>query len=399
MQIVDTDVHPLPRTIDELRECLPESWRRKNFPPEIFDSYYAGNAYPAPADYSDRRAAAMRGDAWPADGGPAGSDPALLDKQLFGDAKVDIAILQPIMVRPMPNPQHEAALAAATNEWMAKTWLGAYNKHGRFRGSLRVCSSDVDLAVREIERWAGHPYFVQVMLTPNSRVRLGEPSQHAIYAAATRHGLAVSTHNNRASGPLQMMPVGFFSYYLEYHTCYATLNWTHLASFVFEGVFEKFPDLKLVIVEAGFSWMVPFVWRMDKYWREFRSELPHVPRPPSEYVKNSVYMTSQPLEEPADEGHLVQLIEWLGAEKRLMFSTDYPHWDYDDPSWVVRRLPKRRAIRLWRSMRSSSTISRQACLTGLALPGQRYRRGSRRRAAGRLMASSTTVHMASASST
>jgi hypothetical protein len=105
-------------------------------------------------------------------------------------------------------------------------------------------------------------------------------------------------------------------------------------------VFEKFPTLKLVLVEGGFSWLVPMVWRMERYWREFRSDLPNVKRSPADYVREHVWSTTQPIEEPPNPAWLGRLIDWIAAGDRLMFSTDYPHWDFDDPHWVLPRLPK-----------------------------------------------------------
>jgi hypothetical protein len=69
---------------------------------------------------------------------------------------------------------------------------------------------------------------------------------------------------------------------------------------------------------------------MDKHWERLRVETPHVKRPPSEYVREHVWFTTQPIEEPDNPQHLAEVIDWLGWD-RLMFSTDYPHWDFDDP--------------------------------------------------------------------
>lgn len=330
--IVDSDVHTTLRPGEDLRDYLPEDWKRRNPPPQIF-TLRVGNVYTTPGSIT-------RTDATPEDGGAAGSDPDLLNRQLIREAGVDMAIMVPLAGHPMPNPVDEAAVCAAVNSWQAQTWLGAYNSEGRFRGSIRVCSTDPELAVQEIERWGGDPRFVQVMVTPNSMVPLGHPSLHPVYAAATRHGLTLATHITRASGTRLLTPVGNPSYYLEYHPIYSALYWTHVVSLVLEGVFEKFPEMRLVLVEGGFSWLAPIVWRMERHWREFRSHLPQVKRSPAEYVHDHIWCTTQPIEEPPQTEWLGRLIETLGAEDRLLFSTDYPHWDFDDPKWVLGRLPK-----------------------------------------------------------
>ena len=70
-------------------------------------------------------------------------------------------------------------------------------------------------------------------------------------------------------------------------------------------------------------------------WERMRAETPHLERPPSEYVRQHIWFTTQPIEEPEDPQHLGDIMEWIGWDK-LMFSTDYPHWDFDDPRQVFK---------------------------------------------------------------
>jgi len=77
------------------------------------------------------------------------------------------------------------------------------------------------------------------------------------------------------------------------------------------------------------------MWRMDQHFDRFRSEVPHLKRRPSEYVKEHFWFTTQPIDEPDEARHLRSLIEWVGVD-RLLFSSDYPHWDFDDPRFAFR---------------------------------------------------------------
>jgi predicted TIM-barrel fold metal-dependent hydrolase len=70
-----------------------------------------------------------------------------------------------------------------------------------------------------------------------------------------------------------------------------------------------------------------------------RSEVPWLKRPPSAYVIDHVRLTTQPLDEPESRQHLAQLLEMFPADRMLMFSTDYPHWDFDNPTVITDRLP------------------------------------------------------------
>jgi predicted TIM-barrel fold metal-dependent hydrolase len=88
-------------------------------------------------------------------------------------------------------------------------------------------------------------------------------------------------------------------------------------------------------VEGGFAWAPSLGWRMDRQWERMRSEVPDVKRPPSEYIREHIWYTTQPVEEPVRPDQLRDIIGWLGWD-RLMFSTDYPHWDFDDPRYAFK---------------------------------------------------------------
>ena len=64
---------------------------------------------------------------------------------------------------------------------------------------------------------------------------------------------------------------------MEEHYAATTGMQNTLTSLVFEGVFERFPKLKIVLVEGGFAWAPALCWRMDKHWERLRVETPHVP--------------------------------------------------------------------------------------------------------------------------
>jgi predicted TIM-barrel fold metal-dependent hydrolase len=71
-----------------------------------------------------------------------------------------------------------------------------------------------------------------------------------------------------------------------------------------------------------------------------RSEIPWVRKPPSEYLRDHVRLATQPLERPDDERHFLALMEMVDAEHLLMFSSDYPHWDFDSPTRAFPTLPE-----------------------------------------------------------
>ena len=112
-----------------------------------------------------------------------------------------------------------------------------------------------------------------------------------------------------------------------------------VTSLVIEGVFEHIPNLRVALVEGGFAWLPSLSWRLDKHYKRLREEVPHLKRLPSEYIRSNIWVTTQPIEEPERPEDLLATCEWIGWD-RIMFSTDYPHWDFDDPTRALRvRLP------------------------------------------------------------
>jgi hypothetical protein len=103
-----------------------------------------------------------------------------------------------------------------------------------------------------------------------------------------------------------------------------------LTSMVLGGVFARLPGLRYVLIEGGFGWAPALGWRLDKAWKRLKVEVPELTKAPSEYIREQVWFTTQPMEEPEVKAHVQDLIGWIGWD-RLLFATDYPHWDFDDP--------------------------------------------------------------------
>jgi predicted TIM-barrel fold metal-dependent hydrolase len=92
-----------------------------------------------------------------------------------------------------------------------------------------------------------------------------------------------------------------------------------------------------VLIECGVAWLPAILWRLDADYRALRKETPWLRRLPSEYARDHVRLTTQPLEQPRDPRALWPALEDIGASDMLMFASDYPHWDFDDP--VTLRIP------------------------------------------------------------
>jgi predicted TIM-barrel fold metal-dependent hydrolase len=113
----------------------------------------------------------------------------------------------------------------------------------------------------------------------------------------------------------------------------------HVMSFVTEGVFARFPTLKIVLYEGGIFWLPHVMWRFDKNWKAQRSETPWVTEPPSHYIRRHVYSSSYPLELSRDATSLQQVLSMIEADRTLLFGSAFPDWDDGDPFEMVRECP------------------------------------------------------------
>jgi predicted TIM-barrel fold metal-dependent hydrolase len=333
VRVVDSDIHPTARP-GALLEHFPEPFKSKYLLSHpIGDTIF----YDAP-DYANARA--MRVDAFPEDGTFPGSDPELAYRQAIMEAGSDIGILEP-STKVFSNPAASQAAAIAVNGWLDEVWLsGPGNWHQRWRGSICAAIEDPAGAVREIERWAGHPFMSQILIKAEPRPAWGDPQYYPIWETATKHDIPVSCHLSRGSYEnLPIPPVGLPSYNHDFMVSYSLTAANQVMSLIFDGVFDAFPTLRIVLVEHAFSWILPLMWRMDKIFAARGSET-GLKRRPSEYVKEHIRFTTQPLDYPEDKIELTRALEWMEAEKILLFSSDYPHWTYDDPRWLVKHLPE-----------------------------------------------------------
>jgi predicted TIM-barrel fold metal-dependent hydrolase len=332
VKIVDTDVHPMLTNPDELKPFLPKRWHHLlRYHPRSTIRFEAINN-------------GSRVDARPESGLPAGSDPKLMKKQLLDEAGVDFAVLLFQHLGNLPAPEADAAWTSAMNEWLASTWLAEYNWHGRYRGSIRVAAQSPDAAVREIHRWADDPRFVEVLAVHQYQPAFGHPMYEPIWRAAAEHGLPVAMHVSagQIAATQHVHPFGHPSYMFEWHAGLYPISYAaHAASLVCSGIFERIPELRFVMVEGGISWSLPLENHLDRNWRLLRSEVPQLKLLPSEYMHRHMWFTTQPVEESYDSRDAVlDVWEQLDADRRVMFSSDYPHWDYDDPKLALPRMSK-----------------------------------------------------------
>lgn len=324
--VVDADIHPtaVPASI---AARLAEPWRTR------YERF--GTRVPAPpAIYPRVRNGGMRADAWP-EHGPPGSDLTLMREQLLDAYDVACGILIPLQSHSLggEEPEYARALCRALNDWVREEWL---DPEPRLRASVCIPHEAPEAAAEEIRRCADDPGFVQVLLPSGAETLLGRGKYDPIYAAACDVGLPVAIH---LGGVENHHGDGWPSFYLEQHAWYGNAMALTTTNLILEGVFERFPDLQVVLVEGGIAWAAPLMWAMDDAAAQMREELAHLRRRPSDYLREHCWFTTQPIEEPDEPRHLLAALEHTGMTERIMFASDYPHWDFDSPTMALRTLP------------------------------------------------------------
>ncbi|MBO0872201.1 MAG: amidohydrolase, partial [Pseudonocardia sp.] len=259
------------------------------------------------------------------DGRPGGSDYDLLRRQLLDEYDIDHAILTGWLDASALHPgwpEFKTALMSAYNEWQVEEWL---QRDERLLGSVHVNAHDPVGAAREIDRVGTHPKMVQAILYIADKP-FGDPYYHPIYEAAARNNLSMGFHHSE-NGPTAL---GFHRYFIEWHTLVPQIFMSTVVSLIFNGVFDKYPNLKVFMIEGGFTYVPHLMSRADQQYKELRSEVPWVKRMPSDIIRDNVRFATQPTEEMSLEG-LQRLIDWCESDELFCFSTDYPHWDFDSP--------------------------------------------------------------------
>jgi len=315
---IDCDVHPALSGMAALMPYLDAHWREQAnrlgadgldlacFPPGV----------PAHG----------RPDWRPPGGGKPGADLAALRRHVFDGFGIETAILNCLCaIAGLGNEPLAAALARALNDWIAAEWL---DREPRLRAAIVIPTQNPDLAVAEIERRAADPRFVQVLVLAAGDMPLGKRLLWPICAAAERHGLPLAIH---AGGTAHHATTGggWPSYHLEDYVTTSLAFQAQLLSLVSEGVFAQFPGLTVVLLESGFTWLPAFLWRANATWRALRAEVPWVDRPPADIIREHVRVTLQPADAPPEPRDFSRLIEQLGTDHMLLFSTDYPHWQFE----------------------------------------------------------------------
>ncbi|MCK1993223.1 amidohydrolase [Peribacillus muralis] len=345
--LIDCDVHPYMQTPDELAPYMDEALQKRFNLGDFKNSLKGVNMYidefkPSIARYENPGALkGIRLDAITPSGGSPGSDVNFLGKDLLDRDQTECAILNAGggVMAAYHNVDLAAGYNSAYNDWLYNEWV---KKDKRLRMTMMVTPLDPISSVKEIERIGKRKEIVGINLQ-SINIPLGKRHFDPIYEIAQEYGLPIVLHPD-AEGSGEYAPtqaVGPASTYMEFHSSLALVAQRQIMSLVCEGTLVKFPKLKFVFIEYGFSWMPSVMWRLDKNWKGLREEIPWIKELPSNYIKRNIRLGTQPSEEPFKRTHLLDIIEMANAEDMLLYCSDYPHWDGDPSDKVFSQFPEK----------------------------------------------------------
>jgi len=339
-RIIDIDLHHRWKNENELIQFVEPEWRH------LLERPTSEVHIEAPVQvFFHITGINKRMDAFGPQGEVPGSDYETTRAQWLDAYPVDRAVLSYDIgdIAGVPNPYLATALCRAANNWSFETWIERPRDPRLYMAGLIPTQIPSD-GVAEIQRCAENPRIVEALLISNGLGKpFGHPAYHDLYAAAQDCGLPIAMHNGGDlwHGTTHGTAGGVPHTRFEFHTTSPQHSMSHLASFIVHGVFEKFPKLKLLVIEGGVAWLPWLMWSLDRHYESLRRESPLVKRLPSEYIREHVRVSSQPLEVSDDRDQLIELLEAAGGiEDMLVFASDYPHWDSDDPAYISRRLPR-----------------------------------------------------------
>lgn len=336
--IVDCDIHHF-TGLKLIKPYMPREYQ------ELVETY--GTAMPGSMHFNGGVGGRMV-DSFPPEGGPAGSSLDYMQKHLLDPYNIEYGILtgESLGVQATINFDYAAAYCRAVNEYTYEHWL-ANDK--RLKGSVLIPKQDPISAAKEIDRIGSRPEFVQVLVHNGAMLPYGNRYYYPIYEACARHNLPFTIHVGGEGAGMNAAPTGagHVTHYIEARAARPQVMMAHLASFIFEGVFERFPTLKVVLQEAGVFWIVPYLWRLDQDWKALRVQTPWVRKKPSEYFRDHIRVTTQPIEATPNREVFDQMMEHIDAKQTMMFCSDYPHWDFDSPQLALPRLEEELADRVF----------------------------------------------------
>jgi uncharacterized protein len=216
----------------------------------------------------------------------------------------------------------------------------AYHRHmaefcGRFpdrlKGMIVASARAVEEAAREIHHWGTSKWAVAVKPLLSKDMPVDHPDLEPIWKAAQEYDLAVVHHSSTWNPPYfpgnQDMWDNIFLGRMASHPWGAM---RFVAAFVGAGIMDRYPNLRMGILECGFGWLPFWARRMDEQAGYVGGTAPLKQRP-SDYLTGGRFFCSIERHEGEDMFNMVT--HFLGDDV-LMYASDYPHSECQFPNSV-----------------------------------------------------------------
>jgi Predicted metal-dependent hydrolase of the TIM-barrel fold len=205
---------------------------------------------------------------------------------------------------------------------------------------------DVEYAVEEINRLGDEDGIIGAYGWFGPFHLFGEERFDPMFEALVENDLPLVLHGSLSFWP-QDTPVGDgmltwteqLGFDWPIHSMLTTVN------MIMTGVFDKYPDLNVVMEEGG-HWWLPFArYRMDEFYEMHPDDVQMTPRmrkmgndrlarTPSEYLRDNIYVTTQPMAAPERANDFTQMLDQSMAEDTFLYSSDWPHQTLDPATWA-----------------------------------------------------------------
>jgi predicted TIM-barrel fold metal-dependent hydrolase len=224
----------------------------------------------------------------------------------------------------LTDPEITLAYQRAYNRWIADF---CRDSRGRLVPIAHLTLLDPEGSARELER-AVLDGCKGAFLAPFNHDRLphGHPRYDPIYAKAAELDVPLALHPTFVPGD----PAGGLFQWDREKLLYPgsifvrAIMQQAFVSFFAYGTFDRFPTLRLGVLESGCGWIGSFLDRLDAVGDAMR--LPTATRP-SDYFRRQCFISGDP-----DETAAPHIIDHVGADL-FMWATDYPHPDHPG-TWV-----------------------------------------------------------------
>jgi hypothetical protein len=227
-----------------------------------------------------------------------------------------------------PQKEMEVDLCWAYNRWLTEKVLP--ESDNRFYSMLCLPFSDPDASLRHVETFGDRKHVGGFMVTTVRNLPVNDNAYMKVYRAMEERGLAIAFHSGVNWSDTAFKSCNrFISVHALGFTWY---NILHLTNWVVNGMGERFPKLPVVWIESGLAWLPFLMQRLDHEYMLRSSECPLLKKKPSDYMRD-MYYSSQPME-IQDKDALECTFRMINAETQLLYSSDYPHWDFDLPSTI-----------------------------------------------------------------